>query len=464
MAGGLNELLGHLHRTGGGLTDGQLLGCFLSNRDEAAFAAIVRRHGPMVLGVCRRVLRDCHDAEDAFQATFLVLARKAAVVKQGSLGDWLFGVAYRTALQARARNARRRARERPTRDLPHPEVAPAELQDWRPLLDRELGRLPEKYRAAIVLCDLEGRPRREVARLLTIPEGTLSSRLAAGRRLLAQRLAKSGLTLSGGLLAAALAEGATAQLSSALVWSTAKAAALVAAGQVAAVTPAAVVLMQGVIQAMFLKKLRVVVAVLLVAALGVGGLAYQAGSQPAAAQAAPPDKPLSELESLRKENELLKLNLQVVLEKVRAQEAELQALRAGRDSGPRRDSGLQGGPRGTGPNLRGDDHQPGGTPGMGLPGGNFVPGANPFGGSGLPGKGGLGGSPGSQPGAGGTSLPPPGSDPVQEAGAAVKQLREARDPEAQRRAVAALEQALEKLKQQRKGDHDPNTSNPFLPR
>jgi hypothetical protein len=98
MAGGLHELLGHLHRTGGGLTDGQLLGRFLSNRDEEAFAAIVRRHGPMVLGVCRRLLHDFHDAEDAFQATFLVLARKAAVVKQESLGTWLYGVASRTAL------------------------------------------------------------------------------------------------------------------------------------------------------------------------------------------------------------------------------------------------------------------------------------------------------------------------------------------------------------------------------
>src|SRR5262249_9287871 len=162
MAGRFNELLEHLHRTGGGLTDGQLLGRFLSSRNEAAFAALVRRHGPMVLGVCRRILGDFHDAEDAFQATFLVLARKAAsVVKRESLGNWLYGVAYRTALQARVTNARRRARERPMRDMPHPELPPAEPQDWRPLLDRELSRLPEKYRAAIVLCDLEGRTRRE---------------------------------------------------------------------------------------------------------------------------------------------------------------------------------------------------------------------------------------------------------------------------------------------------------------
>jgi RNA polymerase sigma factor (sigma-70 family) len=434
-----NELLGHLHRTGGGLTDGQLLGRFLSNRDEEAFAALVRRHGPMVLGVCRRVLGDFHDAEDAFQATFLVLARKAVVVKQGSLGTWLYGVAYRTARHARVTNARRRARERPMQDMPHPEVSPAEVQDWRPVLDRELNRLPEKYRAAIVLCDLEGRTRREAACLLKIPEGTLSSRLATGRRLLAQRLTKSGLALSGGILAAALAEGASAQVASSLVWSTAKA----AAGKVAA-APAVVVLMQGVIKAMFLKKLWVVGAVLVVA-LGAGGLTYQA-AQPGA-QAAPPDKPVSELEALRKENELLKLNLQVVLEKVRAQEAELRELRAER--GP----GMPMGPMGPGnkPQPGAPGSGSGLPPGMAPPGGP-MPGSNPGGG-----KGGFGPPGGMRPPGGGGGAPAGDtrtSDPLQDAETALKRLREARDTEGQRQAADALEQALEKLKQQRKGDLD----------
>jgi RNA polymerase sigma factor (sigma-70 family) len=417
MPGRFHEVLEHLHRAGGGLTDGQLLGRFLSTRDEEAFAAIVRRHGPMVLGVCRRLLHDFHDAEDAFQATFLVLARKAAsVVKRDSLASWLYGVAHRTALQARVTNARRRARERPMRDMPHLELPPAEPQDWRPLLDRELSRLPEKYRAAIVLCDLEGRSRREAACLLKIPEGTLSSRLAAGRRLLARRLAKSGLSLSGGMLAAALAEGARAQVPSALVWSTAKA----VTGQVAA--PAAVVLTQGVIQAMFLKKLWVVGAVLVVA-LGVGGLAYQAG-QPGAAQAAPPDKPLSELEALRKENELLRLNLQVVLEKLRAVEAELAALRAGRGAG------------------LDNPTQP--------PGGYGRPGSAPAGGT---------RKPADVPRGSGPPLTDAPADPLQDAEKALKQLREARDTEGQRRAAEALEQAVEKLKQQRKGDRDRDSDN-----
>ena len=311
-------------------------------------------------------------------------------------------------------------------DVAHPEVMPPEPQDWRPLLDRELGRLPEKYRAALVLCDLEGRTRREAARLLGVPEGTLSSRLAAGRRLLANRLARSGLAVSGGFLAAAVAPGARAQVPPALVWATARAAALVAAGQVAAVTPAAAVLMHGVIRTMFLNKLgRVVGVALLVAALGAGGLAYQAGGKSGAAQGAPPDKPPSELEALRKENELLKLNLQVVLEKVRAQEAELHELRAARGSGM---------PGRMGPGRPGvADRFPGDAPagpmvplGMGPPMG--------------------GGSGGGLPSVGRPPATGAPSDPLQEAEAALKRLREARDTEGQRQAVDALQKALDRLK------------------
>jgi RNA polymerase sigma factor (sigma-70 family) len=326
MATGLERVLAHLQHTGGGPTDGQLLARFVAARDEASFAALVRRHGPMVLGVCRRVLGHFHDAEDAFQATFLILARKAAsVVKRESLGCWLYQVAYHTALEASATSARRRARERPMKHMPHPEVAPAEAQDWRPLLDRELSRLPEKYRSAVVLCDLEGRPRREAARQLGVPEGTLSSRLATARQMLAKRLAGCGLALSGGALAGAVAQEASAAVPAALVTCTAKAAALVAAGQLAAGATPAAVLMQGVMKAMLLKKLRLAVGVAMVlAALGGVGAAYRAADL---ARAAEPNKPRDELEALRKENELLKLNLQVVLEKVRAQETEIAGLR-----------------------------------------------------------------------------------------------------------------------------------------
>jgi RNA polymerase sigma factor (sigma-70 family) len=261
MATGLQKVLEQIQQGGGGLTDGQLLTRFVAVRDEASFAALVRRHGPMVLGVCSRLLRDFHDAEDAFQATFFVLARKAgSVLKRESVGCWLYGVAYRTAQEARSASARRRQRERPMSEVPHPEVPPAETQDWRPLLDQELNRLPEKYRAAVVLCDLEGRSRKEAARQLDIPEGTLSSRLATARQMLAKRLAGSGLALSGGALAVAMSEGAaSAQVPAALVWSTARAAVLVASGQVTTLAPPTAALMEGVIKAMFLKKLRVVV-------------------------------------------------------------------------------------------------------------------------------------------------------------------------------------------------------------
>jgi RNA polymerase sigma factor (sigma-70 family) len=307
MATAFRIVLEHLHQNGGGLSDGQLLAQFVAARDEAAFATLLRRHGPLVLGVCRRVLRHDHDAEDAFQATFLVLARKAASVRQQeSLGCWLYQVAYHTALAAVRSRRRRQAMEQPMKGIADPEVGPNEPQDWRPLLDRELSRLPERYRSAVVLCDLEGKPRQEAARELGIPVGTLSSRLVTAHKRLAKRLAISFGALAGGAVAAPLLS------------STARA----AVGQAGAISPAVVVLMKGVLNAMFFKKLKLAVGVVVIAAaVGVVGLDYRT-------DAAPADKPLSELEVLRKENETLKLNLQVVLEKVRALEAEVSDLRS----------------------------------------------------------------------------------------------------------------------------------------
>jgi RNA polymerase sigma factor (sigma-70 family) len=177
-AGQLNPVMRHLRRVallqdGAGLTDAQLLEGFLARREEAAFAALVRRHGPMVFGVCRRVLGDIHDAEDAFQATFLLLVRKAAsIVRREQVGGWLYRVAYRTALEAREIRARRRARERQVDAMPEPEAFLGDVwHGLQPLLDEELARLPEKYRVPILLCDLEGQTRKEVARQLKLPEG-----------------------------------------------------------------------------------------------------------------------------------------------------------------------------------------------------------------------------------------------------------------------------------------------------
>src|SRR5262249_36774042 len=197
-------------REGAGRNDGQLLGDYLRSRDEAALAALVCRHGPMVWGVCRRVLRNHHDAEDAFQATFLVLVRKAAsVVPREMVANWLFGVARQTALKARATTAKRGAREKQVTQVPEPAATdPSIREDLRPLLDQELCGLPDIYRVAIVLGDLEEKTRREAARQLGVPEGTLAARLTRGRVMLAKRLARRGLAVSGGVLAAVLAQNA----------------------------------------------------------------------------------------------------------------------------------------------------------------------------------------------------------------------------------------------------------------
>ncbi len=175
----------------GTLSDGQLLDRFVTRREAGVFAVIVNRHGPMVLGVCNRVLRNHHDAEDAFQATFLVLGRKAASVKPSEkLGNWLYGVAYQTAMKARATRARRQALEIHLANIPEPASARENDQDdLLPQLDRELSRLPAKYRIPVVLCDLEGKTHREAAALLEWPIGTVSGRLSRARAILATRLA-----------------------------------------------------------------------------------------------------------------------------------------------------------------------------------------------------------------------------------------------------------------------------------
>jgi RNA polymerase sigma-70 factor (ECF subfamily) len=295
-----NGPIDHLRRAAlrqGGVGDGQLLERFLSSRDEAAFELLVRRHGPLVLGVCRRVLGHQADAEDAFQATFLVLARRASsVVPRESVGAWLAGVARRTAHKAKLAAARRRERERRWGALHPPTVAAEAGDDRASLVIREVERLPEHYRLAVVLCDLEGLPRREAARRLGWPEGTLSGRLARARQLLARRLLRLGAPLSAGAVAA-LAEPAAAQVPVGLVSVTVRAAAQVAAGHptAASVSPPVADLTEGVIQAMRFTKLKLAaVALLIVAVLGAGVGSLQPLGAGAAPPAATPKAPASD--------------------------------------------------------------------------------------------------------------------------------------------------------------------------
>jgi RNA polymerase sigma factor (sigma-70 family) len=284
----LTSLIDHLRRAampdGPEVEDAELLGRFIECRDQAALAALVQRHGSMVWGVCRRLLAH-HDAEDAFQATFLVLVRKAAsVVPRAMVANWLHGVARQAALQARRTAARRRAREVHVTAMPD---TGAERPDhWRhlwPVLDEELSRLPDIYRAVVVLCDLEGRTRKEAARQLGVPDGTVGGRLARARVLLAKRLARRGVALSGGTLAAAQWEGsASAVAPPGVVASTIKVASLMAAGQAAGVVSATVAaLTERVSKAMLVTKLKSVIAVVLVLGVMTAGgtsLAYLAAA------------------------------------------------------------------------------------------------------------------------------------------------------------------------------------------
>jgi RNA polymerase sigma factor (sigma-70 family) len=241
-------------------TDGVLLTAFVQHRQEAALTALVHRHSGMVWSVCRRLLGDGQDAEDAFQATFLVLVRKAANLRAPEkVASWLYGVARQTAVRMRALRARQGNREKQVAVMPEPaKQEPEDASDLASILDEELSRLPDKYRTVLILCDLEERPRSEVARQLGCPEGTVAGRLARARALLAGRLTRRGVTTPAGSLAPALAPPA-------LVSSTVQAALTGAASATVAL------LTQGVLNAMFLNRLKIGLVVLLVLVLGTGG-------------------------------------------------------------------------------------------------------------------------------------------------------------------------------------------------
>lgn len=206
-----------LRRVAAETSDRELLARFGAARDGDAFAELVRRYGPAVFGVCMRVTRQRQDAEDAFQAVFVILARRAdAIQKPELLGNWLYGVAVRVARKARRSAGRRRVRETTVAVMPEPAVDPLSPSDHGSVIDEELSALPEWYRDAVLLCDLYGHSRTEAATRLGIPEGTLSSRLAAGRKKLAERLARRGVTLAALVAVAVPAELANAAVASAL--------------------------------------------------------------------------------------------------------------------------------------------------------------------------------------------------------------------------------------------------------
>jgi RNA polymerase sigma factor (sigma-70 family) len=271
--------------------DGDLLRRFHEAGDLEAFAAIVQRYGPLVLGVCRRVLGDAHRAEDAFQATFLILARKVGGVYRGRpLAGWLYTVAHRAALRARMGEARRRRVEE--RAVPrNPDEPNADWADVAPLLDGELGRLPEKYRLPIVLCYLHGATHEQAAQQLGWPVGTVRGRLARARDLLRIRLGRRGLALSAGALSAVLAENAVAgPVPAALVGAALNA--VIDAGT----APAAAAIAEGVLHMMVIQQIKWAAVGFLAVAVLTGGIwmARPGGVAPLAAAPLPmptPPKP-----------------------------------------------------------------------------------------------------------------------------------------------------------------------------
>ena len=281
----LGTVLHHLRQmlspsVSGEATDRQLLQRFIDQNDEAAFALLVDRHGPLVLGVCRRLLDDSHDVDDAFQATFLVLVRKAAALPwRDSIAAWLYQVAYRVAVRIRMTRARRRTTEREVDDMPmNDDPQATDRHELRQVLDEELQRLPAKYRTPLVLCFLEGKTHQEAAEVLGWPRGSMAKRLERGQELLRERLVGRGVALSAGLAAILAAErSASAAIPVNLATATVRAASLIVAGDAAVAGGFSLQvtnLAEGVMKTMYLSKMKNVMAAMLVLGLLAGGVGW----------------------------------------------------------------------------------------------------------------------------------------------------------------------------------------------
>jgi RNA polymerase sigma factor (sigma-70 family) len=280
----LRHLIGSV--SAAALTDGQLLERFLVHRDETAVEVLVRRYGPLVHGVCRRVLHSTHSAEDAFQATFLVLIRKArSLDRRKALGNWLYTVAYRLALRARANEVRRlRSEIHAARTRPPVGGPVASSSDLLIALEEELHRLPARHRAPLVLCYFEGKTNEEAAAILRCPRGSIAARLAQARERLRQRLALRGFTAPAAGIACALATAAApAAVPLPLIDSTVRGALWLGREEPGAgmVSPRAVALARGTVRALFLSRLKIAGALLLALALmGTGAaMLLKAASQ-----------------------------------------------------------------------------------------------------------------------------------------------------------------------------------------
>ena len=287
MPGGLSDhVYRQVHRVFnlgavGMMSDGQLLDWFITERDEsaeAAFEELMIRHGSMVFGVCRRVLQDPHDAQDAYQAVFLVLAKRArSIRRRDSIASWLFGVAHRVAVRARSRAARRRAIELRVAEQNSEDYLPPEHSaDWE-VLHNEVDQLPERLRAPLVLCYLEGLTYGAAAHQLGLSDGTLRGRLAQARERLRRRLTWRGVNTPAVLLTAGVSNQPHLPVPASLIQSTIRIALGLTSGNAAAV------LARGVLNAMLLNQLKVAGVVVLIASVCLtAGLAWTVGPNPVA--------------------------------------------------------------------------------------------------------------------------------------------------------------------------------------